>query len=205
MQSIWFIVIPVTIAVGVYLALLARRHGRQPRPEAGGVVDAQKECLLLLLRRSPAVLTADALEAAACAAWEDRFGPKRDGNEYVQPGSSDSVVLLHAHGNAFLVIASDRIKRKLRAPDILHPESAAQLWSEYSHDLSVGVAHDFDTNRANLEAYVASLAVALCDESTIGVFHPFSGQVWRLDEAVLERLATAPEAFFRPARSEIAR
>ena len=74
--------------------------------------------------------------------------------------------------------------------------SAADLWAEYSHDVSVGVAQDYDTLAAKLQAYVASLAAALCDEHTLGLFHPNSGQVWAMDPALLERLQSSPEAFF---------
>lgn len=196
MQYVWLVVVVVAIAVGVCVLLWRRRQAGQSDSGGDSAVDAQNEYLLVLLRRAVADLSTGAVEAAADAAWGGRFGGNSDGTGYVEPGSSDSVILLQAHGNAFLVIRSDRLKRKLRAPDVFHPESAADLWSEYSHDVSVGVAHDYDTEAGRLQTYVATLAVALCDEHTIGLFHPNSGQVWRIDQAVLDRLTADPGAFF---------
>jgi hypothetical protein len=191
-QIVWLIVGLTAVAVGVYLVFWRRQRPEHP----GSEVDAQKEYLLVLLRRSAAVLTDDSLEAAARTAWGKRFGPNSDGSAYVDPGSSELVFILEAHGNAFLVIRSERGKRQLQTPKVFHPARAADLWSEYSHDVSVGLAHDFDTDRAKLQAYVGSLAAALADELTIGLLHPSSGQVWQLDRAVLERLAANPEEFF---------
>ena len=192
----WLILPIFGIALGACVVIWRRRRAGQPLTGVGSAVDAQKEYLLVLLRRTAADLSIDAVEAAANAAWGDRFGRLSAGNRYVEPGSTESVILLQAHGNAFLVIRSDRIKRKLTAPVMFHPESAADLWAEYSDDLSVGVANDYDTVAARLQAYVASLAAALCDEHTIGLFHPKSGQIWRMDPALLDRLRSDPRVFF---------
>jgi hypothetical protein len=195
-QDVWLVFVAVGIAAGVCVLLWRRRRAGHPDAGVDLAVDVQNEYLLVLLLRSAAELSTGAVEVAAGVAWGERFGRNSDGTGYVEPGSTDSVILLQAHGNAFLVIRSDRLKRKLRAPLVFHPESAADLWSEYSHDVSVGVAHNYETKAGKLQAYVGSLAAALCDEHTIGLFHPNSGQVWRLDRAVLDRLAADPGAFF---------
>ncbi len=196
MQYVWVVIAVVAIAVGACVLVWRRGQAGDSASGEGLSVDAQKEYLLVLLRRTVADLSIAAVEAAADAAWSGRFGRNSDDTGYVEPGSSESVILLQAHGNAFLVIRSDRGKRKLRAPEVFHPESAADLWAEYSHDVSVGVANDYDTLAARLQAFVASLTAALCDEHTIGLFHPHSGQVWGMDPDLLDRLRSNPEVFF---------
>jgi len=70
-------------------------------------------------------------------------------------------------------------------------------WSEYSHEFSVGLAYNDDTDPSRLSAFVGALAAAMADEQTLGLFHPASGQLWRLDHETLERLRTKPDEFFR--------
>jgi hypothetical protein len=198
LQNLWWVLVPGVIAAAVYLALSWRRRTRPLSSDGSVDESAAREYLLVILRRSPAILTADILEAAARRVWENRFGLNTDGAAYVCSGSTGVGFVLEAHGNAFLVFQSDRNTRTLDAPREIHPPTAAHLWSEYSDDVSVGVVHNFDTEPAKLQAYVGSLAAALCDESTFGVFHLRSGQLWRLDRDLIETLAAEPAAFFSP-------
>lgn len=192
---IWYAVLSVlSLVVGFALV------GNPNRPRAGGsqldTSTAQHKVLLFLLRRSPAALSAATLETAACAAWEQRFGKNRDGSKFVESGDPAVGVIVQAHGNAFIVLQTQKEMRNLKSPQRAIPESAMSIWTEYAHVLSVGVVYNYDTDANRLYAFVGNLCAALVDDDTLGVFHIHSGQLWRLDRDVVERLKTAPEAFF---------
>jgi hypothetical protein len=76
------------------------------------------------------------------------------------------------------------------------PDTAIGIWSEYSHELSVGVAYNYDTDVSRLCFFVASLVAALADGETLGLFHLDSGRLWRVDHEIVERLRSEPEGFF---------
>jgi hypothetical protein len=85
---------------------------------------AQRKFLLVVLRRAPADLRPEPLEAAARSAWTIRFGANEDGSDYVERGVPNMMCVLQAHGNAFTVIAAERLGRALQPPMNFFPESA---------------------------------------------------------------------------------
>jgi hypothetical protein len=189
------------LIVGGVLLRKGRRRGDKPvRDEIGG---AQRRFLLMLLRRSAARLNAQALEAAARSAWERRFGPNHDSSNYVESGEEEFGFVIHAYGNAFMVLETQKGVRDLKQPTRIYPESAIGIWSDYSHELSVGLAYNFDTDANRLSALVGTLSAALADAETLGILHPDSGQLWRLNQDTINRLTADPEAFFgsEPANS----
>jgi hypothetical protein len=165
-------------------------------PTRAEVGAAQRRFLLVLLRLAPADVRPEPIEAAARSAWSGRFGVNEDGSDFVESGMPGFMYVLQAHGNAFSVIGSERTGRTLQPPLTFVPDSAAALWADYSHDVSVGVTYNYDTDSARLAAFVATLAGSLCDEQSIAVYHPASRRLWSLDEVVRERLASGSEAFF---------
>jgi hypothetical protein len=178
---------------GVLLRLWLRRHDNLAPTETG---EAQRKLLLMLLRRSPARLNAETLEAAARSAWENRFGRNHDGSDYVESGEEGFGFVVQAQGNAFLVIETQKGKRELKAPVHAEPDTAIGIWSEYSHELSVGVAYNYDTDVSRLCFFVANLVAALADGETLGLFHLDSGRLWRLEHEIVERLRSEPDWFF---------
>src|SRR5262249_35126360 len=148
---------------------------RRGRAVGGNVATAQREILLLLLRRSPANLTPSRLEAAARSAWSSRFGPNIDGSDYLWSGTEGSGFVLQAHGNAFSVFGASKGVRELDPPHRID-ESESSIWSNYSHDVSVSVAHCYDTDPQRLCAYVANLVAELVDQDTLGLLHLGSRQ-----------------------------
>ena len=177
--------------------VLLRRGLRQRAiPVSTEISGAQARFLLMLLRRSLASLNAETLEAAARSAWEHRFGRNNDGSDYVEFVENGFGFVVQAHGNAFMVLDTEKGVRELTPPVRVYPESAIDIWSDYSHVLSVGVAYNCDADASRLCAFVGSLAVVLADGETLGLLHPMSGQLWRLDQETAERLNAQPEAFF---------
>jgi hypothetical protein len=160
---------------------------------------AQRNFLLVVLRRAPAYLRPEVIEAAARSAWAGRFGANEDGSDYVERGVPNVMYVLQAHGNAFTVIGAKKGGRTLQAPTTFLPESAAELWNDHTHDVSVGVTYNYDTDPARLSAFVSKLTASLCHDASVAVYHPASRRLWRLDEAVRARLADGSEAFFLPA------
>lgn len=104
--------------------------------------------------------------------------------------------VLQAHGNAFTVIGAEKGGRELQPPTRFIPESAAALWNDYTHDMSVGVTYNYDSDPARLAAFVATLARSLSDGQSVAVYHPASRRLWTLDEAVRARLANGSSDFF---------
>lgn len=177
-------------------AVLLRQGVRRGDDSARGDISAaQKKYLLILLRRSSASLNAPTLEAAAHSAWHDRFGPNSDGSPFVQSGEEKFGFVLQAHGNAFMVIETPKGVRELQPPLRFYPDSAESIWADYVYELSIGLAYDYDTDTNRLSAFVGSLAAALADRETLGVFHPTTGQLWQLNQETLERLRVSPETF----------
>jgi hypothetical protein len=159
---------------------------------------ARAEYLLVLLRSSAPDLTEETLETAANSAWADRFGPNLDGAQYVQSGDGNIGFVVSAYGNALLVLTSERGVRRIPEPAVCHPVSAREILSTFSHDISVGLMYDYDTDSTKLWALVGSLTVALSDRSTIGLYHLSSRQLWHVDQDVLDRLEADPAELVHP-------
>jgi hypothetical protein len=168
-------------------------HGTPTRQPAEA---PQRNFLLVVLRRAPADLRPEGLEVAARSAWAGRFGANEDGSDYVERGVPGMMYVLQAHGNAFTVIGAEKGGRTLHPPTVFVPASAAGLWSDYTHDVSVGVTYNYDTDRARLAAFVSTLTASLCDDQSVAIYHPASRRLWKLDEGVRARLAEGSEAFF---------
>jgi hypothetical protein len=86
-------------------------------------------------------------------------------------------------------------RRAIRLP---LPESASGLWIDYTYDVSVGLAYNYDTDPARLAALVSMLTASLCDDQSIAVYHLASRRLWKLDETVRARLAEGSDLFFNP-------
>jgi hypothetical protein len=174
------------------------RHGVRDRHKfvASDINSAQKRYLLILLRRSPAGLNAQTLEAKARSALEDRFGRNPDGSDYVESGEAGLGFIIQAHGNALMVLETPKGVRNLKPPVCIRPPSATTIWSDHSYELSVGLVYNYDTETKRLSGFVGSLSAVLMDEDTLGVLHPDSGQLWRADQDTIARLTAAPEVFF---------
>lgn len=198
----------VALAVIVILVVaawvsIARQKG--PRSDAATsdpealdplIEAAQRKFALIVLRRAPAQLQPDAMEATAQSAWSERFGANEDGKSYVERCVPGFMCVLQARGNAFTVICTKKGGRTLERPMVFRPESAVGLWSDYTHDISVGVAYNYDTDPARLAAFVSTLTAALCDDQSIAIYHPASHRLWKLDESVRTMLADGSLAFF---------
>jgi hypothetical protein len=197
---IWYSVLSVlSLVVGFVLVGNPNRPRAGASHAGGSQIDtntAQRKVLLFLLRRCPAALNVATLEAAACAAWERGFGKNRDGSKFVESGDPGLGFVVQAHGNAFMVLQTKKGTRNLKSPQRAIPESAMSIWTEYTHELSVGVVYNYDTDANRLYAFVGNLCAALVDDDTLAVVHVDSGQLWQLDRDVVERLQAAPEAFF---------
>lgn len=150
----------------------------------------------MVLRSAPADLRVETIEAAAQTAWSAKFGPNGDGSNYVERGLPGFTYVLQAHGNAFTIFGSKKGGRTWDPPLTFAPESAAALWGEYTHDLSVGVAHNYDTDQARLGGFVARLTAALCDDHSIAIFHPATRRFWMLDRSTVDQLVGNPDEFF---------
>jgi hypothetical protein len=174
------------------------RHGirRDDDSESTEINEAQTTFLLVLLRRSPAGLNSVELEAIVRAAWQRRFGPNHDGSHFVESGDEGIGFVIQAYGNAFMVIQTQKGVRDLKPPIRLHPETAANIWDHYCHDLSVGVVYNCNNDTTKLSLLVGSLAAALVDADTLGILHPYSGQLWALDRDTINRLKENSEEFF---------
>ncbi len=200
MNTVALVVIAV-VAVAAWAIL-----SRQKRPHSDSVASdpeleaAQRNFLLVVLRVAPADLSPEAIEAAAQSAWSKRFGANADGSSYVERGVPDIMYVLQAHGNAFTVIGTEKAGRTLPPPATFLPESAAGLWSDYSHDVSIGVTYNYDTDAQRLAAFVATLSASLCDNRSIAIYHPESRRLWKLDANVRAQLAKGDSAFFDDAR-----
>lgn len=84
----------------------------------------------------------------------------------------------------------------MKPPVRFHPESALGIWSEYTHEVSVGLAYNYDTDMSKICSFVGSLGAALADHGTIGLLHPASGQLWKIERDTVERLKSDPGSFF---------
>lgn len=195
--------IPLALAVVVILAVTAgiviyrqrQSRGDADRPTADPRA-ASANFLLVILRRAPANLTQETLEAAAQAAWRKRFGTNENESDYVERGVPNVMYVLQAHGNAFALLATAKGGRTLPPPAKFLPDSASEFWHNHTHDLSVGLAYDYDTDPARLAAFVATLTAALCDPQSLAIYHPASRRLWKLDETIRSRLASGSHAFF---------
>lgn len=186
----------IAVVVVIIAWIVRRRHVRSDEWIPADVSAAQRRFVLILLRRSSANLTAQALENAARKAWIDRFGPNPGGTRFVESGERGAGFVLQAHGNAFLVMETKKGIRQLEPPLRIHPDSAHEIWEGYSDDVSIGVAYNHHPDPQTLGAYVATLAAALADAETLGVLHAPSRQLWRLDPEVIMRLSNEPAEFF---------
>lgn len=163
---------------------------------------AQRKFALIVLRRAPAQLQSEGMEATARSAWSGRFGENEDGTDYVDRCVPGLMCVLQAHGNAFTVICTKRGGRTVERPLIFRPASAVGLWAEYTHDISVGVAYNYDTDPARLAAFVSTLTEALCDDQSIAIYHPATHRLWELDESIRTKLRDGSLAFFDPTGAE---
>ena len=193
----WPVGLNIVLGSAIWIGhkLQSGRDGRQTAERAR----AQRKFLLMILRRSPAHLRQDTLEAAARAAWSEYFGPDDESSQYVARGAQGLWYVLQAHGNAFTVAESDKQDHRLDPPTTFFPNSAAQAWTEYSHVTWVGVAYDYDTDPAKLAAYVARLTATLCDDQSIAVYHPATRRLWKLVRNTIDELTRNPMAFFATA------
>ncbi|MCB0059156.1 MAG: hypothetical protein KDE45_19090 [Caldilineaceae bacterium] len=173
---------------------------RRSRAEAAALYEetmaAQCVFLLVVLRQSPAELEPEVMEAAARAAWSERYGTNADGFDFIDRQVPREMYVLEAHGNAFMVTVSERANRWLEPPTEFLPECAAGLWNDFTHDVSVGLVHDYDTDPKKLAAFVSTLTASLCDDRSIAVYHPASRRLWKFDESVRRSLANGSDAFF---------
>src|SRR5262245_56456534 len=142
------------IVAGVMFRRAFRRNVHTNNFEPSDMGDLQGRFLLILLRRSPAGLNAVRLEAAARSAWGPNFGRTRDASDFVESGEDGVGFVLQAHGNAFLVFETEKGVRELEPPTRAHPESAMAIWPEYSYDLSVDVAYNYEPDMSRLCGYV---------------------------------------------------
>ena len=199
-------VIALFVLAVVVLGILTRRRFR-PRQEVADAetTAAQKNNLLVILRSAPADLRPETIDAAAWSAWSGPFGTNDDGSGYVDRSIPNVMAILQARGNAFLIFGAERSSRAFEPPTAFLPESAAGLWEDYSHDLSVGVTYNFETDAAGLAAFVSTLTAALCDAHAIAIYHPASRRLWKLDAAVRARLAAGSAEFFDAAGAGVGR
>jgi hypothetical protein len=181
---------------GILWFLNARREKQKTAivPLSGG--RSKENFVLIILRKSPAKLDNAILETAAKRAWEKKFGLNKNNAGYVESGVPGVMSVLHAHGNAFMVLAGDRASRKLQPPTRCFPDAAKELWDQFTHDVSVSLVHDYDRDTARLGLYVARLTAALCDKSCLAIYHPTSQRLWQLDTALVQQLAKDPSSFF---------
>lgn len=186
----------VLLAVVVWIVISRQKRRSDAAPSDADVSAAQRNFLLVILRRTPVDLQPQSLETAARSAWTERFGANEDGSAYVERGVPGVMHMLQAHGNAFTVIGAERSGRKLEPPTSFFPESAAALWNDYTHDVSVGVTYNYDTDPTKLAAFVATLASSLSDDRSVAVYHPASRRLWALDEAVRAKLANGSVELF---------
>ncbi len=192
MTPIIFVAVLFALVAGY--VILKRRTSGVAGSQVADTAAAQRKYLLIILRRSPAKLRADTLEAAARSAW-GHFG-RNDTSRYVDRGVSDVMFVMQAHGNAFSLIASQKSDRKLDEPTTFVPPESSSVWKNYSHDLSIGVAHAYDSSPAKLAAYVGTLCARLCDGDSLALIHPASRRLWQLNKGVIEQLQNDPRAFF---------
>ena len=186
----------LSVALAVWLIISRRAKPRALKPHSDDIAAAQRKFLLVVLRRVPADLRAETLEAAARTAWSAEFGPNGDGSNYVERGLPGIMYVLQAHGNALTIFGSEKGSRTWDPPLMFVSESAAALWGEYTHDLSVGVAYNYDTDQARLGGFVARLTAALCDEHSIALLHPATRRFWTLDRRTVDQLVLSPDPFF---------
>jgi hypothetical protein len=190
------------VVTGAAIVVARRRRSTVAAREVpADVHDAQRKFLLFVLRNAPVTLEVAAFEAAARAAWVPRFGMNEDGSNFVHSGVPNVAMILQVHGNAFTLMPVDIAaagRRTLDPPETCEPQSAAQLWQTYSHDISIGVAYNYDTRPSKLAAYVATLAAQFCDDHALAIYHPATRRLWAMNDDVRARLAAGTLSFFDP-------
>src|SRR5262245_11687946 len=149
--------------------------------------DTVRQLILILLLDTPMKLDAQTMEVAARKAWVEAFGANDDGSPFVFSGTADSGFVLSPHGNAVLVFPTLRGVRNLDAPRNASSACAA-AWAKYSADVSVGLAHAFETRTAALQKYIALLTAELIDTSCLALLHLASGRMYAADKELRQQL-----------------
>ena len=191
----YLVVVAILVLGRMLWGAIERRwfSGQRPGTDTESM---QKSDLLVILRLASKSLQPAEVEATAQAAWGQTFGRNPDETDFLDRCVPGVMSVIQAHGNAFLIAGLKREDRKLDSPTVFLPPSASALWEEFTHDLSVGLMHAYDSDPKRLQLFLTRLVAELCDDQSIAIYHPKSRTLWELTPAILELLRDKPGAFF---------